>query len=264
MNLRTIFNHFGPPQLFLTFSCDDFAQHFADACWSGKPWENTVLFATAFKRRWNHFFNRVIKGRFANLVGGITHYSCVLEEQDRGSPHIHMVLWTGKTSQQLMDIEDLIVASIPQDETLSALMRRLQTYTCSSYCYKGQSNMNSCRFGFPKDVLRSSFVDVSGRHHIQRDAASVQINQYNPYLLYVWKSAMDIQLCFDDKVDFYLAKYLTKQDSTVTIDLGQHYGGGYIPSMGLPFTASWALQTVLISPAQLPYATWSLKHSKAK
>lgn len=75
---------------------------------------------------------------------------------------------------------------------------------------------------------------------------------------------MDIQLCFDDKVDVYLAKYLTKQDSTVTIELGQPYDGGYIPLMRLPFTASWAVQTVLTSPALLPYATWSLKHSKAK
>lgn len=70
-------------------------------------------------------------------------------------------------------------------------------------------------------MLNESFVERDNRHHIQRDAASVQINQYSPYLLSIWKSAMDIQICFDDKEDVYLAKYLTKQDSTVTIELGQ-------------------------------------------
>lgn len=80
--------------------------------------------------------------------------------------------------------------------------------------------MDSCRFGFPKPVLQSSFVDQSGRHHVKRNASSTNINPYNPYLLSVWKSAMDIQLCFDDKVDIYLAKYLTKQDTQVTLTLG--------------------------------------------
>lgn len=147
LNLRTILNHLGPPQLFLTFSCDDFAQHFADACWGGKPWEDTILFASAFKRRWNHFFNRIIKGRFANLVGGITDYSWVLEEQDRGSPHIHMVLWTGKNVQQLAIMNDLIVANLPDEDVnkpLFDLVNRLQRHNCTAYCFKNRPQGSNC------------------------------------------------------------------------------------------------------------------------
>lgn len=95
LTLRTIFNHLGKPQLFLTFSCDDFVAHFHNACDGLKPWEDTPRFATAFNRRWHHFFSVVIRHHFASIVGGIRHYSWVMEEQDRGSPHIHMVLWTG-------------------------------------------------------------------------------------------------------------------------------------------------------------------------
>lgn len=71
LTLRTIFNHLGKPQLFLTFSCDDFAAHFNNACNDLKPWEDTPRFATAFNRRWHHFVNNVTKGHFASIVGGI-------------------------------------------------------------------------------------------------------------------------------------------------------------------------------------------------
>lgn len=36
-----------------------------------------------------------------------------MEVQNRGSPHIHMVLYTGKSAEEYLQIEDLVVARTP-------------------------------------------------------------------------------------------------------------------------------------------------------
>lgn len=43
------------------------------------------------------------------------------------------------------------------------------------------------------------------------------INNYNPYLLKLAKSAMDIQINYSDGILFYLAKYLSKVDSEIPL-----------------------------------------------
>jgi hypothetical protein len=45
---------------------------------------------------------------FAREVGGVNDWSYVMELQERGSPHIHLVLWTGKTAEELMEVEGLV------------------------------------------------------------------------------------------------------------------------------------------------------------
>ena len=55
LNLQTVFNNLGAPQLFLTFSCSDYSPDFAAATSTQYPWEDPVLFANHFKRKWKHF-----------------------------------------------------------------------------------------------------------------------------------------------------------------------------------------------------------------
>ncbi|KAI8379810.1 uncharacterized protein BYT42DRAFT_614073 [Radiomyces spectabilis] len=50
---------------------------------------------------------------FARKIGGIREWSWVMEVQNRGSPHIHTVLWTVKPGEGLAHLNDLFVARMP-------------------------------------------------------------------------------------------------------------------------------------------------------
>lgn len=93
LNLQTIFQRLGAPQLFITITCNDTSDDFKGLNKDvKKPWEDPVIFAMHWKRKWQYFFHKTILKHFAQQIGGIKEFSWVLEVQDRGSPHIHMVL----------------------------------------------------------------------------------------------------------------------------------------------------------------------------
>ncbi|CEP09900.1 hypothetical protein, partial, partial [Parasitella parasitica] len=105
LDLQCIFDNLGSPQLFLTFSCSDNSEDFRSLIpGMANAWDDPVVFAMHWKRKWLKFFNNYILGYFADQIGGVKEYSWVLEVQDRGSPHIHLVLWTEKTVNELIDM----------------------------------------------------------------------------------------------------------------------------------------------------------------
>ncbi|KAI9329518.1 hypothetical protein BD770DRAFT_308120, partial [Pilaira anomala] len=101
---------------------------------------------------------------------------------------------------------------------MNLLVTRVQTHNCRPYCYK--NNMNQCRFGFPKPALNQTIVDNDNRVHIKHNSQSAYINQYNPFLLSAWGATMDIQICYDRKVEVYPSKYLSKSDTHVNVTTG--------------------------------------------
>lgn len=135
LNLQTVFNNLGAPQLFLTFSCNDYSPDFSAATGTEHPWQDPVLFSNHFKRRWNHFFNKYVLGYFAKKIGGVEDFSWVLEIQDRGSPHIHCVLWTKKTVEELIPLNVAVCKLLPRragdDPLLHELVLKHQTHVCN-------------------------------------------------------------------------------------------------------------------------------------
>lgn len=51
LDLKTMCDRLGPPQLFMTFSCDDLSDDMKKATGLSDPWNDPVLFATHFKRQ---------------------------------------------------------------------------------------------------------------------------------------------------------------------------------------------------------------------
>ncbi|KAG1038428.1 hypothetical protein G6F43_012689 [Rhizopus delemar] len=57
LDLQCIFNSLGAPQLFMTFTCNDRSADFNNLFDNGQhPWEDPVLFAAHWKRKWQKFF----------------------------------------------------------------------------------------------------------------------------------------------------------------------------------------------------------------
>lgn len=147
-----------------------------------------------------------------------------MELQDRGSPHVHLVLWTGKSADELLAMPDLVVAQIPQhadDEELYDLVLARQRHTCTNYCHNPRTEGQNCRFGFPFEEQREAYFDrVTKRATYKRSAVDGWINPYCPYLLKFLKVSMDIQVNYTGRVMYYLAKYMSKVDTTVNVQYG--------------------------------------------
>jgi hypothetical protein len=136
LDLQCIFENLGSPQLFLTFSCDDDSDDFKNLIPGMiNAWDDPVVFAQHWKRKWLKFFNKYILKYFADQIGGVKEYSWVLEVQDRGSPHIHMVLWTENPVEELIR-RHVVHTWMPEgnsirDPLMHRLVNRHQIHTCS-------------------------------------------------------------------------------------------------------------------------------------
>ncbi|KAG0734881.1 hypothetical protein G6F57_015366 [Rhizopus arrhizus] len=59
LNLQALFQSLGPPQLFPTISCNDFAPEYQAVC-QGEPWRDPAAFTRHFKRNFHKVFNTYI------------------------------------------------------------------------------------------------------------------------------------------------------------------------------------------------------------
>lgn len=183
LDIMARFREFGEPQLFMTFSCDDFAPDMLNAVNSAKPWDDPVLFALHFQRKWFRFFNVYIKKHFSKKIGGIKHWAWVMEVQSRGSPHIHTLFWTNKSALDLLGLNFISASLPPPEDPLRALVAKHQIHNHSNYCLR---HTNNCRFGFPFAPCPSPNFE-NGRFSYHRTAESSMINPYSPYLLNIAK-----------------------------------------------------------------------------
>jgi len=114
---------------------------------------------------------------------------------DRGSPHKHMVLWTGKSADELLQDESIVCARLPpMDSVLYKLVTDHQIHKCNiKYCMKGDPEA-PCRFGYPKPISPVSFFDKDDHATYKRDAQDIFVNTYCPFLLAVFETNMDVQV----------------------------------------------------------------------
>lgn len=148
LNVKTMFKNLGEPQLFLTFTCEDTSASMKNATGCFQPWEDPILFANHFKRKWQEFFNVYVLKKWASKIGGIKDFCWVMEIQDRGniylylrkyasiksvklgSPHIHCVLWTKKSVEELINL-NIVSCKHPdpiRDQDLYSLVSRHQIH----------------------------------------------------------------------------------------------------------------------------------------
>ena len=101
-DLKCMLREYGPPTVFLTFSCVNTSRLISmaiseksttsDSYPIGKLWcEDPISVPRKFSKNFHAFFTTVImKG---HVLGTISHYLVKKEYQAHGAPHYHMVLW---------------------------------------------------------------------------------------------------------------------------------------------------------------------------
>ena len=114
-------------------------------------------------------------------VGEIKDFFYRVEYQQRGSPHVHMMIWCEKSPEYGRDSTDSVIDFIdtyitceqpPDTDTHLRNLVKLQTHRHSHTCRKKHKKM--CRFGFPKPPMEKTCIlepfseidcDKSERNH---------------------------------------------------------------------------------------------------
>lgn len=164
------------------------------------------------------------------------------------SPHVHLVLWTGKPVAELLAMTDLVVAQNPHardDPHLHQLVTSLQIHHCGNYCLNPETQ--KCRFGYPFAPQNESIIDdLTNRPIYKRSEIDSYVNPYCPYLLKLLEVSMDIQINSTGRVLHYLAKYMSKVDTTVELQYGMenvetHFSARQIGAVdAVYFLAGWS------------------------
>jgi len=227
--LQAMFLKLGAPQIFGTYSVNlrapAFRQHLRPSRGNASSVvKDVAYFCKAFRREWTRVWKYIHKTWANKVVGGAKDYAWVIEFQQRGAPHVHYVMWTGLSADELIsnnnsgDPNKVVVTCqrVTGNGDLDALVEELQTHAHSpQYCLlKKRGADQTCRFHFPKAVSDTTFYDeASGRVVIQRGPQDVHINAYNPDILRVARSNMDLQINKGERAVDYISKYISKSTS---------------------------------------------------
>lgn len=175
-------------------------------------WQDPVLVACHYRRMFKKFLNEyVLKKR--NVV--VNDWSYVMEAQgkvftltvgqfnwqnsmhlDRDSPHMHMVLWTERDAESLLEDESIVCARLPPtDHHLYTLVTKYQRYQCNDRYRKKGDPLANCRFHFPKPIVQEPHFESNHAQYC-RGPTDVFVNQYNnTYLLSLFQcSSIKIQV----------------------------------------------------------------------
>ncbi len=183
-----------------------------------------------------HFMIRVnalmkfIKNNDEVFGGKVKDHWWRTEFQNRGSPHLHMVIWienhpefNSEEGKQLLDRN--CCCKLPteeEDSELHDIVNRCQIHRHRPTCTKNNTSVR-CRFNFPRQecvetriVSHSSddFIRNGGRICLlKRRKEDAWVNNYHPELLRLWSGNMDIQPCgSNEAIAYYIAKYISKSE----------------------------------------------------
>jgi hypothetical protein len=120
--------------------------------------------------------------------------------------------------------------------------------------------MRKCRFGFPKPFSGTTHLDSQARCVYKRGVQDAMLNNYNPYLLAVWRTSMDIQYNDGPQAVRYLAKYLAKDSYETKVALRSIHSkksGHYQKSNWIPENEHYATRIMGAIEATYDIMSWT-------
>ena len=258
-DLLCMIREYGPPTLFLTFSCAEYDSpdiaaylHKVNDVPAGYPIgklcaEDPISVSRKFSKKFHDFLNTVIiKGE---VLGKVLVHFFKKEYASRGAPHYHVLLWienapvigTDPDSLVLKWIQQRITCRIPDKDSnpdLHNLVMKYQLHKCSSYCKKkhkvGGVFITRCRFGFPRPEADEGQIHsveecLKSRNRIYtipRSSNEIRVNNYNPLLLLLWRANIDIQYTAENSLALahYVTSYITKAEKSHLHELWDEVG----------------------------------------
>lgn len=255
-NLLAMVAAFGMPNYFLTLTADEISElrwpeytgietvlgdlfDNDDLNWKDAPVECTRL----FKTRVDHFFKEhICPKNKSGILGKVNHYLIRYEFQDRGSPHVHVILWIDSQDEDRVSNEiiayipayydaetnSFIPPTDPMKKRLFDIVMRKQMHTCSPFG-KGCRKHGKCSKAFPymPNENGTIFDNASNRWQYARpfvgrpgvDSLNRNVVPYHPIVTTLWNAHSNLLRITAEAWSFYVLKYATKMEPTGFLNL---------------------------------------------
>ncbi|XP_061190195.1 uncharacterized protein LOC133198054 [Saccostrea echinata] len=174
--------------------------------------QDPVTCARFFDNRVQLFINTVLKSPH-NPLGVVTDVFRRVEFQNRGSPHIHMLVWTSdapkhkENSNEEIEayVDKYVTCSLQENNPQMEQLVELQVHKHSKTCKKGGRSV--CRFGFPLPPLPKTMllepldVDVEHYRKIYSDIQK-KMNDYKDGCSLDYESFLEtiVEMCEDEYI----------------------------------------------------------------
>jgi len=225
LELCTIIEKLGKPDLFFTMSANDFDEDLIRFLDGKNPRDSPVECGMFVCERVSEILT-LLKNSL-----GVQDYWYRLEYQNRGSPHIHLLAWT-KVPLEFNEVDKFIFATVPsQNDPLSKkiaeLVRKYQIHRCTSKCRS--KNPFQCAYGFPFELTEKSQLSPDGKfvRYKRLREEDRWVVPYHPVLLIAANSNINIQFPTSSNTSIYVAKYAAKaeptQELTFQNDVERHF-----------------------------------------
>ena len=183
----------------------------------------------AAEKRFDWFMN-ILRSPEGGPLGVVTDSIIKKEYQRRGAVHWHMLIWVEPGTAPSHAVMAEMPRAADTSDVRAAYLRKLvenmlQHKTCyPSRCFKGSHGklLSKCKYGFPFDVPHETVcLDEDGVRYlyVRRHDEDKNIVPYNPEIAILWGAAHNVQIVSKHGFEMYLAKYISKPEPSLKIDL---------------------------------------------
>ncbi|XP_011685465.1 PREDICTED: uncharacterized protein LOC105448515 [Wasmannia auropunctata] len=230
-----IVRKYGKPDIFITMTCNpNWREIKENLLPNQQPADRPDICARVFNIKKDYLIDVIIRQK---LFGEILAYVYVIEFQKRGLPHIHLLL-TLKQNCKISNpeiVDKIISAEIPdpnENENLhNIVMKHMIHGPCGNWCLIN----NKCSKHFPKPFQSETIMDEDGYPQYcrknngllyERPGRYVVDNRYvvpyNPILLQLFNSHINVEVVSSIKSVKYLYKYIYKGHDAVSVIIGEN------------------------------------------
>jgi len=219
---------YGPPTFFITMTCNADWPEIRSQLRPGQNYTDIpVVVCRVFKQKLNKLF-QCLRHMFPH-AGSLLYILHCIEFQKRGLPHAHILIKYTFDCLQPQDIDNVITARIPDDPSDANIVRKFMLHSNHPsavistqppdaahplrYCERWRNNCRVCRFGYPKDLRESTFIDTHGRVHYARPSSGDErVVPHCLPLLRKFLCHLNFELAGSGHLFQYLFKYIHKGD----------------------------------------------------
>ena len=180
-----------------------------------------------------HAMMDILLDKTTGPLGLVKDYVVKTEYQKRGGIHWHILFWIEPGTAP----DNVVMAEMPRHPDTSNVeaqyaRRMVQKYQVHRECYPsrclkgyGGKVLSRCKYGFPFKTpqLKEELDEDEVRYvYVRRCKEDSLVVPYNLEILLFWGASMNIQLVSKHGFEQYLAKYISKPESSFDVKLSEN------------------------------------------
>ena len=234
-NALCLVTEFGRPTLFITLTCNPHWPEIKSMLFEGETaYDRPDITCKVFHTKLDYFLHNLRNGKYFEEKHKVIYEIRVIEYQQRGLPHCHLVVmlsnipdWKTEKDELCNWIDENINANYPAMHTNSSQRLRQIHELIGSHmvhkCYKGETGCldevtGQCTRGFTNHVIQErTTLDEQGYPHYRRNTTNdLNVVSHNVYMLLDWQGHINVEYSGSTYCVIYLYKYLFKGRKKVT------------------------------------------------